>query len=834
MFDEKPEISETLEWMLQSRQVGDEVLVSTIVHEQYSELYRLGLVLGKTTDDRKGHNLAEQVICLAVGEAQGYRQDISVRVWLFRKAIEFYQCSQRRGRGKLISDQNIPGEKISLDRTCKFWRVFNRLTDTTRLVIILSFVFDFSIEEIAAIIDLSVTEVAIQINQILGRRSSIQSEGETESFSNMEIESILFERWPAKKLTDAEERRILGNILNTLQEKERRKQKLVRFGELLLVIFVVVFVIGTGNVVTELTPNPTTQKVYQTELVNQIIFISPTPAPTQTPTPFPETAILYRAEGGETLYDIADRLIYNATILEALNSIPAGQPLAAGQRVMIGVRDSQEFLPIIDGGLPKRSAPMQNPEPLTLQSSEEGIRQRIMESRSTWTSLWADALVIQYGPLGFVGDPALRRHQIWIEQPYFTYLLEGENGGKVDYVYTSIGGMVNFFNIQTNEQQTSTDPEQIQYSPYLQRILLPSHLRREFIGELDLLRIDSIAGREVLVLDWYRVPDPINDSNGEPGETRLHQGRYWVDTTLGLILRRQIFNGNDLTQLFEEFYVTNLEINPAIPRRLFDQAHLPQTYFAKNNLGDLDLNPKPLPEDVLPLQPGREYVSLELPPQDFRVNESQLTFLWTSLEALNSSQGTHVDLFADRYFLGNIEFAEPKQLICTRSSNGNLIAYSGWSDEMPYGYTPIHWFNLSNLPTVHESLPEIEPYDFAFSPDNRLLAVYGCNRGNKQKCGIYLVDTQSGETRFLKAVEMGKELLWNPDSSEIAIQGSFLRNGKWRVLVLDVDTGYTVFDGPFDWEGFWVAPESPIHDWGVPYPPARGGLEICSPPPSRG
>jgi len=138
------------------------------------------------------------------------------------------------------------------------------------------------------------------------------------------------------------------------------------------------------------------------------------------------------------------------------------------------------------------------------------------------------------------------------------------------------------------------------------------------------------------------------------------------------------------------------------------------------------------------------------------------------------------------------------------------------------------------LPQVNYPLPEIIPYDFAFSPDNRQLAVYACEREGELDCGIYLVEISSGETTLLTSVERGNGLIWSQDSDALAIQGSFLRQGKWRVLVFDAETGNVIFDGPFDWEGFWVSPESPIHDWGVPYPPIRGGLELCSSPPPGG
>ena len=74
-------------------------------------------------------------------------------------------------------------------------------------------------------------------------------------------------------------------------------------------------------------------------------------------------------------------------------------------------------------------------------------------------------------------------------------------------------------------------------------------------------------------------------------------------------------------------------------------------------------------------------------------------------------------------------------------------------------------------------------------------------------------------------------MIWSPDDGAIAIQGSFLKEGKWRLLVLDIQSGDAIHEGPFDWEGFWVAHDSPLYDWGVQYPPLRGGLELCMMPP---
>ena len=79
---------------------------------------------------------------------------------------------------------------------------------------------------------------------------------------------------------------------------------------------------------------------------------------------------------------------------------------------------------------PLRLKPPLNP--LTIDSSPEEIRQRIIESDFLWYTLWADAYVYNYGTAGYVGPPNIRREQIWISQPFQGLLISGPTTDKVD------------------------------------------------------------------------------------------------------------------------------------------------------------------------------------------------------------------------------------------------------------------------------------------------------------------------------------------------------------------------------------------------------------------
>lgn len=825
MFEKRPEVSETLEWMLQSRQVGDEILIKTLVHEHYAEIHRLASSISLDAELTKLNQLAEQVICSAVERAQEYRQDFPVKVWLFKLAFQLVRRSE--GAKKPYSNEvskDIRRDSLVLEAK----KIIDTMPVVSRQVFILKNVHKLTDPQIAYVMSISESEVKRRINRLGEKWLDWLGGSSVSPAPEYRFQAFFSKLWPIEGLFEDEEQKITLRIMAYLSEKEKRKHRLVIIGELFLVVAAVAIVASMSRFITELTPEATPQIVYQTRLVNQVVLISPTPGPTIPPAPFRDSAILYRAEGGETLNDIADRIFLNVKILEALNQIPANQQLAAGQRIMIGVSDSQPLMPTIDRDI-EGTESIETPEPLTLRSSRDEVYARVIGNRDYWRTLWADALVVQYGPPGYVGKPDIRRQQIWISQPYFNFLLEGKNGEEVENIYTSIGGLVNLLNLQTGEEILSTGSQRIIYLPELLENLLPGEIGDEPAVDINILGQESVAGRDALIIDWFTEIDSLK--GGEVG-TRRHEGRYWIDTALGLILRSQIFNDDALLQLFKEVIVAEIEIDVPVPHRLFDREQASQTYFAEDYKGNHTGRALPLPNSVLFHQPGREATEHQSPPADFDLAASQLAFQWTNLEQFDSLLGDRVDLFGDGYYLGNIEFSNPSQLLCTRSADGNLVAVAGWSDDLANGFAPLRWFDLRTLPEVQMSLPEIVPYDFVFSPDSQQLAVYGCQREREFRCGIYLVELFTGETTLLTDVERGSGLIWAPDGSAIAIQGSLLRQGKWRVLVFDTKTGHVIYDGPFDWEGFWVSPDSPIHNWGVPYPPVRGGLEVCSEPPT--
>jgi DNA-directed RNA polymerase specialized sigma24 family protein len=594
MFEERPQISETLEWMLQSRQVGDVELVKTLVHQHYNEIYRFGLSLFQDAERDRIHQFVDRVIFTAVKDAPVYNQDFPVKVWLFKLAVELFQSSTRGGKAiTILVTEDIGHQSLASEAR----KLIDSIPNISRQAFLLKFSHGLSNAQVAYVLDLPTPEVERRLD-LVGYKWLEWLGGGPDLPAPENRFPILFSKlWPVKELTAEEERQITQRILDSLNAKERRKRRLVILGELVLVMIAVAFVMGMGRLITSLTPEPTPLIVYQTHVVNKTVMITPTIGPTLQPTPFPEQAILYRAEGGETLGEIAERNFLNVTILEAFNDIPADQSLEAGQKIMIGVTDSRLLMPPTEEEFAIESSPEEAYEPLTIQSNQDEIRGRVLQSRENWLTLWAEALVIQYGPQGYIGEPDIRRQQIWIIQPYFNYLMDGENGGDVEYIYSSIGGLVNLHNLGTGEEVSNEKPEQIHFLPDLQLMLMPSEYRQNLIGDLEIIMQESVAGRETLVFDWFAYPELEIGEDADNNNLSIHRGRYWVDSSLGLILRSQKFNGDDLTQPFEETIVTKIEINVPIPERIFDSAQPSQTYFTKDHLGWLKCR-------ILSLLPG--------------------------------------------------------------------------------------------------------------------------------------------------------------------------------------------------------------------------------------
>ena len=319
MLGQAPVISETLEWMLQSRQVGEETLVKTLIQEQYAHVYQLVSSLIDSKAANHCEEITEQIIFAAIEDSPGYQGDMEVNAWLSRKSIAVlrkrreppWKIHPRRMNIQLGSDSDVIFSKVMN------W--YAELTCEQRVAVSLFFLLDFSLAQIADVMDSREQDAAGLLEAAKTKLPEVGGQLDPIGIKDADIKRTLARFWPVVEQDGSAEKKVAQRILGELHAKEQRKHHLVFFGEAFLAIMAIFFVISLGGLIGRFTPQPTAEIIYETRMVNRIVFVSPTPGPTQSPRPMLEEAIIYEAVGGETLNDIAEKIYFNTQILEVLN-----------------------------------------------------------------------------------------------------------------------------------------------------------------------------------------------------------------------------------------------------------------------------------------------------------------------------------------------------------------------------------------------------------------------------------------------------------------------------------------------------------------------------------
>ncbi len=199
--------------------------------------------------------------------------------------------------------------------------------------------------------------------------------------------------------------------------------------------------------------------------------------------------------------------------------------------------------------------------PLTLASTSEEIRLRILDSPLNWQTVWVDAIIEDFNGIA----PSSQRVQLWANQPAQARVLSGPVDGAPAFLWISDGEQT-----RTGEE-VRLDPD---YAPprietnsvyphpmtgilptRLSELLFPSGLAQRG-GTYVPTALETIAGREALVVEWSRPDGPLTD-------------RFWVDTLTGVILRQQNYGKGGDGALTQDITVTTIQ---------FDYTPHPETF----------------------------------------------------------------------------------------------------------------------------------------------------------------------------------------------------------------------------------------------------------------
>ena len=214
---------------------------------------------------------------------------------------------------------------------------------------------------------------------------------------------------------------------------------------------------------------------------------------------------------------------------------------------------------------------------LSMDSSSDAIRQKMLHSALTWKTIWMDGVV--YESMDSHGNPQVgTRQQIWIDQMTARFrFLSGPVDGAASTFKVSDGVSILDMNLSTGETQTSAMPQGLagqfvsqpagdigspnplwgQIGEPLAEMALSSDYAQND-GSYQPVAIEMVAGRQALVMDWTYT------------QNSLPSWRLWLDVHTAVILKMQTFGKGGGDKVQSESVVTNLQYDPpALPDGLF-------------------------------------------------------------------------------------------------------------------------------------------------------------------------------------------------------------------------------------------------------------------------
>lgn len=212
--------------------------------------------------------------------------------------------------------------------------------------------------------------------------------------------------------------------------------------------------------------------------------------------------------------------------------------------------------------------------PLSMDSSSEAIRQKMLYSALNWRSIWLDGI---FKDLTVNPTHKAVREQYWIVQSCACFrFLTGPTDGKAETFTASDGKSKMKMNITSGETQTSAMPQGIA-GPF---VPAPGASLPNPIGEqVDAWERNQGAGAINMIFSSYW--GEVTWGNFKPLGLEMVAGRpalqvdfignttMWVDVQTGVILKQQYF-GEGGGSMVGEYIVTKLQYDiPNLPDELF-------------------------------------------------------------------------------------------------------------------------------------------------------------------------------------------------------------------------------------------------------------------------
>ena len=402
-------------------------------------------------------------------------------------------------------------------------------------------------------------------------------------------------------------------------------------------------------------------------------------------------------------------------------------------------------------------------EPLTLSSTSDEIRERIQTSKQYWDTMWAEIIVTFRGPGSYMGPPIYERHQYWIDPQRGGMLVSGPMGGfpnsierfsipsdfkdgdwsmRMGSEYAQIGSQIPWFalNIETflnlpfvlNYLANSTVSDGFQTLSYIP------------VGE------QIWAGHQALIVDL------VLDSG-------FVMARVHLEPVTGIVLREQYYDPESNGKAIIESKLKDLKFNQPMPAmwKHPDSAILPSSRLQPGMITE-EYDTSGYDTNSL------GWLSADIAPIEYDLARARLTFFSVYPLDFNEDGIAPYSIFADDFYIGDIDLINPLQMICTRSPSGKRIAFANWTVFLAEETGKVFWFDLDELQLSSHQLPEMALVWIGFSPDNSILGMSGYSEvdgGNH----FILLDTNNGNSRTLPISHGSNRITWSPDGSQILV-----------------------------------------------------------------
>ena len=390
------------------------------------------------------------------------------------------------------------------------------------------------------------------------------------------------------------------------------------------------------------------------------------------------------------------------------------------------------------------------------------IRERIQSSTQYWDTLWAELIVTFHGPGSYLGPPRRERHQFWIDPQHGGMLVSGPVGEFPNFIERfSIPSDFEFGDMSWRE---SSEYAIIGSELPWFYLNIETIINLPFV--LNYLGYSTLSGRSEIYTPvseqiWAGHKAIIVDLSLDSG---FVMAQILLDSETGIVLKEQYYDPASNGKVIIESQLKDLKFNLPMPTmwKRPDSAILSlPNLFPGSNTDENDTNS----------ETGLTFNNL-LPAGDVSINidpaRSKLSFLTVSPQEENEDGTVSYNLFADDVYIGDIALINPLRMICSRSPNGNRIAFAKWSIYPGEAISNVFWFDLDELQLSSHRLPGIFPYWIGFSPDNRLLAMAG-PRVISGKNQFFMLDMETGAIRSLPITTSFNRVAWSPDGSQILV-----------------------------------------------------------------